>query len=145
MMTVLFGQVATGRLARLRYLGWSLFVGLLGLAIVMGIGVAIGAAENLVGGDIESAQNQIWNQLGLPSIIVLAIVFVMLLFCSLNLMAKRIRDIGLPGWWTVLAIIVLGGVISSFVSEAFGSTFHLLVWLALLLVPTAALCPPTSA
>ena len=136
MITVLFGEIRGGRLARLRYLGWSLFLGLLGIVIAVGIGFATGVAENVVGGDIESAQNQLRSQFGFPAVIFVVVCFVVLLFCSLNLMAKRIRDIGLSGWWMVLAFMVFGAVISTLLSEQLGSLFHFLVWLALLLVPT---------
>ena len=139
MVTVLFGDIATGRLTRLRYLGWSLLLGLIGVGLAVVVGFMIGITENMVGGELESAQAQIQEHLGIPAIIVMAVCGLVLLFCSLNLMAKRIRDMGLRGWWTVLSIMVLGAVLSTLLSEQLGSIFHLLVWLALLLVPTAAL------
>ena len=54
-------------------------------------------------------------------------------------MAKRIRDIGLPGWWTVLTIFVISGVVSYVVSENASSGLNTLIWVVLLLVPSNAL------
>ena len=53
-------------------------------------------------------------------------------------MAKRIRDIGLPGWWGVVIIAVVSGVVSVVISEAASSGLHTLIWVALLLIPTKA-------
>ena len=54
-------------------------------------------------------------------------------------MAKRFRDIGLPGWWMVLVVFILSALVSYFVSENASSGFSLLVWIALLLIPGNAL------
>jgi len=59
-------------------------------------------------------------------------------FAGANLTAKRIQDIGLPGWRTVLAIALLVGLISAAVSQQVGNSLQFLIWLALVLVPTNA-------
>ena len=68
-------------------------------------------------------------------LIVTGIVMALLMFAGLNIMAKRIRDIGLPGWWIVLALILLGMLLSYFVSQQAGSGMHTLIWILLVLIP----------
>ena len=136
MFRVLFGEISSGRLLRLPYLGWSVLVGVLGLAIAIGIGLAIGVAEQIVGGDLQSAQTQLTQQFGIPAIILVFALYAVLLFASLNVMAKRLRDIGLPGWWAVVAIAIIGMLISAVASQEVASGVNFLVWIALLLVPT---------
>ena len=53
--------------------------------------------------------------------------------------AKRICDIGLPGWWSVPAIFVITGVVSYMVSNEVSSAPHTLILVVLLLVPSNAL------
>ena len=143
MIKALFGEVKTGRLMRLQYLGYSVLLSLLmfgfGLAIVM----AIGVGEQIAGGDLQQVQGQLQDQLleqlTLPVILVMAVVMPLFLFIGVNIMAKRIRDIGLPGWWTVLAIFIVSGVVSYMVSDNAGSIVNTLAWVAAVLVPSNAL------
>ena len=135
MFKALLGEVKTGRLMRLPYLGYSVLLSLLmfgfGLAIVM----AIGVGEHIAGGDLQQAQDQLREQLTLPVMLIMAVVMPLFLFIGVNIMAKRIRDIGLPGWWTVLAIFIVSGVVSYVVSDNAGSIVNTLAWLAVVLVP----------
>jgi len=57
----------------------------------------------------------------------------------MNIMAKRIRDIGLPGWITVFGVMILEGIVSVVISEESGSSLHTVVWLLLVLVPSNTL------
>ena len=144
MIKALFGEVKTGRLMRLQYLGYSVLLSLLmfgfGLAVVMIIGVG----EHIAGGDLQQVQDQIREQLTLPAMLVMAVVMPLFLFIGLNIMAKRIRDIGLPGWWTVLAIFIVSGVVSYLVSDNAGSIVNTLAWGAVVLVPGNALAKGTA-
>ena len=144
MIKALFGEVKTGRLMRLQYLGYSVLLSLLmfgfGLAVVM----AIGVGEHIAGGDLQQVQDQIREQLTLPAMLVMAVVMPLFLFIGLNIMAKRIRDIGLPGWWTVLAIFIVSGVVSYLVSDNAGSIVNTLAWVAVVLVPGNALAKGTA-
>ena len=108
MIKTLFKDVAFGRVARLSYLGHSILLFLLLIAYMLIVVLAIGAGEHIIGGDLQQAQDQLRGLLTLPFLIVTGIVMGLLMFAGLNIMAKRIRDIGLPGWWMVLALIVLG-------------------------------------
>ena len=144
MIKALFGEVKIGRLMRLQYLGYSVLLSLLmfgfGLAVVM----AIGVGEHIAGGDLQQVQDQIRDQLTLPAMLVMAVVMPLFLFIGLNIMAKRIRDIGLPGWWTVLAIFIVSGVVSYLVSDNAGSIVNTLAWVAVVLVPGNALAKGTA-
>ena len=74
----------------------------------------------------------------LPAMIVFAVIMPLFLFMVANIMAKRIRDIGMPGWWSVLAIIVITGIVSYMVSNEVSNGLSTLIWVVLLLVPSNA-------
>ena len=135
MFNGLFGSVIDGRLARLAFLGYLILIAFLVIGIGIGIAVTIGIAEQVIGGDLQAAQAQLQQQFGIVAIVGIGVVFLLLAFAGLNLQAKRIRDIGLPGWWTVLGLAIAGGALSYAVSEQAASGLHSLVMLVLLLVP----------
>jgi len=135
MFRVLFGDVNNGRLARLPFLGYWILISVIIIVIGFGIGAAIGVAENLAGGDIQGAQAKLQDQFGIPGLLLLTVIYAALLFAGLNLEAKRIRDIGLPGWWAVLGVFVVGIVIALAISQPAAGGFNFVIWLALLLVP----------
>ena len=136
MFKVLFGDVKEGRLMRLPYLGYSLLLTLVAIVLLVVIVLAIGAGEHLVGGNLEQAQNKLREWFTVPFVIIFGLVSVLFTFAGVNIMAKRIRDAGLPGWWMVLAIAILTGIVSTVVSNEAGSGLHTLIWLALLFIPT---------
>jgi uncharacterized membrane protein YhaH (DUF805 family) len=139
MFKALFGEVKTGRLMRLPYLGYSVLLSLLmfgfGLAVVM----AIGAGEHIIGGDLQQAQDRLREMFTLPAMLVMAVIMPLFVFIGANIMAKRIRDIGLPGWWMVLAIFVISAVVSYMISDEVSSGLNTLIWVVILLVPSNAL------
>lgn len=135
MFRALFKDVTNGHMARLSYLGHSILLILLLMAYMLIVVLAIGAGEHIIGGDLQQAQDQLRGMLTLPFLIVTGIVMALLMFAGLNIMAKRIRDTGLPGWWMVLALIVLGMLLSYFVSQQAGSGLHTLIWILLVLIP----------
>ena len=130
------GDVSNGRLARLPFLGYSLLVSVLLIGFVLAIIVAIGAGEHLIGGDLQQAQAKLREWFTLPFLIVFGLIIALVLFVSANLKAKRFRDIGLPGWWSVLAVVVLTGVVSAAVSNQASNSLYWLIWLALVLIPS---------
>ena len=138
MIKALLGDVKTGRLMRLQYLGYSLLVYLLMFGFVFVVILAIGAGEHIIGGDLQHAQDKLREMFTLPAMIVFAVIMPLLLFMVANIMAKRIRDIGLPGWWSVLAIIVITGIVSYMVSNEVSNGLSTLIWVVLLLVPSNA-------
>ena len=138
MFKVLIGDIKDGRLVRLPYLGYSLLLVLLMAGFVFAIILAIGAGEHIIGGDLQQAQDKLRAWFTLPFFIVFGLFFMLILFAGLNIMAKRIRDIGLPGWWGVLAVAVVTGFVSVAISEEASGGLHSLVWFVLSLVPTNA-------
>ncbi|MBW2208518.1 MAG: hypothetical protein JRG79_16550, partial [Deltaproteobacteria bacterium] len=59
MIKALFGDVKTGRLMRLQYLGYSLLLSLLMFGFGLAIVLAIGAGEHIIGGDLQQAQDKL--------------------------------------------------------------------------------------
>jgi uncharacterized membrane protein YhaH (DUF805 family) len=138
MFKVLLADVRRGCLSRLPYLGYSLLIMALMLGFGIAIAVAAGVGEQLVGGDLQQAQDKLREWFTLPAILLIVLVMSLLLFMSANIMAKRVRDIGLPGWWTVAALIVLSAMVTYWISDEAGNGLHTIVWIAMLLVPGSA-------
>ena len=144
MLKVLLGNVRHGRLSRLPYLGYSLLIIALMLGFGIAIAVAAGVGEQLVGGDLQQAQDKLREWFALPAILLIVLVMSLLLFMSANIMAKRVRDVGLPGWWTVAAVVVLTAMVTYWVSDDAGNGLHTIVWIVLLLVPGNAVSAAAS-
>jgi uncharacterized membrane protein YhaH (DUF805 family) len=138
MLKRIFGEIANGRLTRLPYLGYSVLLAALSVGFVVALGLMIGAGEQLIGGDLQQAQAKLAEWFTLPFMVVFGLVVALFVFAGANIMAKRIRDIGLPGWWSVLAIVVLTGVVSVAISAKASNGLYLLITLALLLIPSGA-------
>jgi uncharacterized membrane protein YhaH (DUF805 family) len=139
MFRVLWGDIQSGRLQRLGFLGANLLVSLMAALLAFGIGAAIGAAERMAGGEVLEHELALADSLGTTGVLVFAVLFALLLMAQLNLMAKRARDMGLPvPWLLVLGWLVLSGLVSSGGGAALGGLLSLIVLLALLLVPTGA-------
>jgi uncharacterized membrane protein YhaH (DUF805 family) len=146
MLNTYFGNVTSGRLLRLSFVGYFILLQVIMIALGLGIGASVGVAENLVGGDIQDAQTLLREKFGIPVIIGMAIVFGLFFFAFLNLKAKRIRDMGLPGWWTLLAVLVIAIIISVIVnivsgldpetSQRVSTVISAIVFLALVFIPS---------
>jgi len=121
MLKTYWGDVTSGYLQRLPFVGYFILLQLIMIALVLGIAASLGVAENLLGGDLQEAQTMLREKFGIPVIIGMVIFFVLFIFASLNLEAKRIRDMGLPGWWTLLAIWIISCVILVIVNIVTGS------------------------
>jgi uncharacterized membrane protein YhaH (DUF805 family) len=144
MFKTLFGDVQTGRLLRLPYLGYSLLLSVLMIVIGLGLAFAAGVGEHLIAGDLEAAQAHMSENFNLTVVLLFIVVSVLFLFAGCNIMAKRLRDIGLPGWWMVLAIIILTGAVSVMVSDEASNILQTVIWIVLLLVPGNSLTNPTD-
>jgi len=144
MVKALFGEVKIGRLMRLPYLGYSVLLSLLMFGFGFAVVLAIGAGEHIIGGDLQQAQDRLREQLTLPVMLLMAVIMPLFVFIGANIMAKRIRDIGLPGWWMVLAIFVISAVVSYMISDEVSSALNTLIWVVILLVPSNALAKGTA-
>ena len=65
MLIALTGDINTGRLMRLQYLGYSLLVVLFVFGFVLLTILAIGAGEHILGGDFQECQAQLRQGSGL--------------------------------------------------------------------------------
>jgi len=136
MFKTLLGDITNGRLKRLQYLGYSLLLDALMLGFGLAIVLAIGAGEQIIGGNLQLAQDRLREWFTVPFFMVFIPISLLFLFAGLNIMAKRIRDTGLPGWWSILIILVLEFIASFVFSGQYRGGLYPLIWLALLLIPT---------
>jgi uncharacterized membrane protein YhaH (DUF805 family) len=106
------GELANGRLTPVRFVVLWVVLVVAFLAVMLGMGAAIGITERIIGGDIATTQEVIRQKFGLPALIVLLILGVAFIFAHLNILAKRARDIGLPGWLVAILVAALLGASS---------------------------------
>ncbi len=139
MLLNLWGEILDGRLSRLQFLVSYLLIAAIAILLAFGLGAVIGAAERM--GASESLTNQVSlaDSLGPVGLTIVAAMFALLLLGQLNIMAKRLRDMGAPApWLIVLAWMLLAGFLSSGGGVALGGLLGLGFLLALLFVPTGA-------
>lgn len=136
MLQILFGDIKFGRLTRLPYFIYSLLFNFVVIGIGIGVVLSIGAGEQIISGDIQQAQQKILSMFSGPFLLLFLVVTILLVLSWYNLMAKRIRDIGIPGWWAVLVIVILESIISVNISGKASSGIHTLIWIVLLLIPS---------
>jgi len=131
----IFGDVKDGRLARLPYLGYSILLAVIVIVGMFAIVAVIAGAEKIIGGDLQAAQQVLRENFTGIFLVFIMLFVVLFIFINANIAAKRVRDMGLPGWAVVLGFAVLVGLISGMVSQNIGNGLSTLGWLALLLVP----------
>jgi uncharacterized membrane protein YhaH (DUF805 family) len=112
MFKVYFGEWSSGRLARLQYLGYYLLLMLLAFIVIMGALFTAGALGSLGGGDIAATQEALLSKLGVPIVIGAVLFIIAIAVAQFNIFIKRIRDMGLPVLWTVLALIAVSIVLN---------------------------------
>lgn len=106
---------AKGRLGRIRYLAYSMGLGLAMYAAVLVIMLIGGGTALLTGGDEAGAAS-----LGLMGLLLIPLYIGMLVITFL-LLIKRSHDIGWSGWMSLLALIPLVGLLFIFVPGTKGS------------------------
>jgi len=104
MWNVYFGEWHSGRLKRLPYLGYDLLIWVLSFVIIFGLIMLAGGFENVVSPDALAG-------VGILGMIFFFLFFIGALVANLNIMAKRVRDMGLPAWKSVLGIILVSFVL----------------------------------
>ncbi len=135
LIKVYFGDFGTGRLQRLPFLGYAALVAAVWFAFVFATVFAIVGAEYALGGNLLEAQRLISKTMGIPYLIIISIVIAALLVGSMNIAAKRARDIGLPGWTSIAVLILLSALLLRFVSVEASHGLNTLAGIGLLLVP----------
>lgn len=140
---IFFGEIRDGRLGRMAFLAWTVLLALVVIGFGLLAGASLAVVQNLIGGDPRTSQALLEEVLAGPLVIALTLVGLVVLFAQYNLVAKRARDIGLPGWPTVLAVLLLTGLAGATLSEAVIGLLNGVLGLALLLIPTDALRRPS--
>lgn len=138
MFSVLFKEIKAGELRRMAFFGYGFFLMLTPLIFMLVIVLSIGAGEHLIGGDLAQVQEKLSGWFGGPATIIIIAFMVAALFAQFNIMAKRIRHMGLSGWWGVLGIIVVNLVVTGIAGEDVGNIVGLGFALALLFIPGAS-------
>lgn len=140
-----FGELATGRIGRRRFV--LLTLGLIGIALIamLALVVSVGVASHVFAGDIEEAQTRLAAGLGLPAIAGLVVLGVGVTFANANIVAKRARDTGLPGWPVALVYLVVSGGASQAADGNGSAGIGFLVFILLALIPTGQFARPETA
>ena len=107
MLKIFYGEWGTAKLQRLPYLGYHLLLIVLIIAIIMATIFAVGATENFMGGDLAETQKMLMDKFGFLAIAGIMVLIFAAMIGQINLLGKRIRDIGLPVLWTIIGIILL--------------------------------------
>jgi len=112
MLKIFYGEWGTGKLQRLPYLGYHLLLMVLIIAIIMGTIFTVGAAENFIGGNLAETQKMLMDKFGFVAIAGIMVLIFAAMLGQINILGKRIRDMGLPVLWTILGIIVVSMVLN---------------------------------
>ena len=107
MWKVYFGELGEGRLKRLPYLGYHILLMVLVFAIMFGVIFMAGSLGNMISGNIMQMQTAFLEKFGIVTLFGFIFFFFAVMFAQVNLLVKRIRDMGLPALWTILGLIVL--------------------------------------
>lgn len=135
MIRALFGDCLSGRLGRLSYLGYSLCISLSLFVFMLLTVLLIGVAEHLIGGNLSQAQDQIRLWFSWPYLLIFGVFMAAIVFSGLNITAKRLRDIGLPGWSVIFAVILAELLLNIFASNVFAAVLHCIFCLIILTYP----------
>ena len=138
MISILFKEIKTGQLRRMAFFGYWLLLALIMMGLMLAMVFAIGAGEQLMDGELTQAQDQLHEWFSLPAMIIFIGFMAVMSFAQLNIVAKRIRHMGLPGWWVLLAIVVVKLVLNALLGEEAANIAGLIVALAVLFVPGGA-------
>jgi uncharacterized membrane protein YhaH (DUF805 family) len=136
MITLLFDQVRTGRAGRLDFVK-----GLVALALAFAVaGIVLQSlvvfAESFnAGGGTPGALGLIAQLVSFAIAGIVAALALLLFYAFLNLIAKRLRDIGLPAWKALTVIFMLGAAFS--IATPAGAAFGYIgtVWLLMFFLP----------
>ena len=112
MLKTYFGEWSTGKLQRLPYLGYHLLLMVLIIAIIMGTIFTIGAAENFIGGNLAETQKMLMDKFGFVAIAGIVTLIFIVMLGQLNILGKRIRDMGLPVLMTILSIMLISLILN---------------------------------
>ncbi len=107
MWNVYFGSWGDGRLKRLPYLGYYVLLMVLVFAVIAGTIFLVGSMEDLSGMSMADTQAALLGKFGMLGIAGVIILMFAVMIAQVNILAKRIRDMGLPAVWTILGIVAV--------------------------------------
>lgn len=139
MLRAFFGGLIDGRLARLPFLGLWVLLWVLVFLYGAGIAFGIGVAEPLIFDGPAAARGVLLGHLGASALALLGFGCLLFVLAQLNLLAKRIRDMGLPGWSVLLVMALLSAALAYTLpagSAPLDPDTQGLLILALLLIPS---------
>ena len=113
MLKTYFGDWGTGTLQRLPYLGYHVLLMVLIIAVIFGGLMVVGTTENILGGDLASTQKMLMDKFGIVAVIATVLLVFVVMFGQINILGKRIRDMGLPVLWTILGIILISIILNT--------------------------------
>jgi len=112
MLKTYFGEWGTGRLQRLPYFGYHILLTIIVMAIIFGSIMIVGSMQSMMDGSIAETQTMLLEKFGMLGIIgLITLVFVAILG-QVNILGKRLRDMGLPVLWTILGIVAVSLVLN---------------------------------
>ena len=100
-----YGDITQGELQRLPFVSYYLLLVFIMVIFALSIAILIGVSEHMIGGDLAAAQEKLRQWLTIPFMVFGAVFTAAFFFSFSNLIAKRLRDIGLPGWTTLLILL----------------------------------------
>ena len=132
-LNILWGDYSNGQLNRVGFFKSALIISSLAVLFLVLILFLIFGAVNIVGGNLQEAQTYITQKLEIPFLIVSVFVIIGLIFAKINICAKRIRNIGLPGWVSLIIAISFNLIVHNIAGQNTGYLFSFLVLLILFL------------
>lgn len=120
----LFRDWRTGRIGRAAFVAYSVAI----WAVLYG-------THLLLPSPLEGKGAPLGSNVSVAAPLFVAILGMVALIASLNLAAKRFRDVGLPGWTTVVGVTVVNGTLLYLVPGLAYPWFSLAVFAALAATP----------
>lgn len=112
MLKIYFGEWGSGKLQRLPYLGYYILLMVLVMLIIVGGIFAVGAGESIMGGNIAATEDLLMAKFGAVALFGIVVIMFLAMLGQLNILGKRIRDMGLPALWTILGIIAISLILN---------------------------------
>jgi hypothetical protein len=73
---------------------------------------AVGAAENFMGGNLAETQKMLMDKFGFVAIAGIMLLIFAAMLGQVNILLKRIRDMGLPVLGTILGILIISMILN---------------------------------
>ena len=95
------------------YLGYYVLLMVIVFVIIFGGIFALGASEVVFSGNLVDTQAMLLDKLGILAMVGILVILFLAFIAQVNILAKRIRDMGLPVLWTILGIVLLSMLLNT--------------------------------